>query len=216
MGLPALEFSECCLDSPQFRERLRSHEAELEKTNKFIKELIKDAKSLVAALKSECGPGAGPPHPHTPTPPPAPPPPGAARPRPAPGGDRRGGAGGGLPGDPALRPRRLWGEPRLGACGIGAGCGLCSFFRGASRRSTLPGPCSSVGSASRGLPCPARPRWGCGGLPPGAAGAPSAAAPAARAPALAQLAACGCSWWAQLMIFQLFSSPSGSVKASLP
>lgn len=53
MGLPALEFSECCLDSPQFRERLRSHEAELEKTNKFIKELIKDGKSLVAALKSK-------------------------------------------------------------------------------------------------------------------------------------------------------------------
>uniref|UniRef100_A0A8C6IYA6 Rho GTPase-activating protein 26 n=1 Tax=Melopsittacus undulatus TaxID=13146 RepID=A0A8C6IYA6_MELUD len=52
MGLPALEFSECCLDSPQFRERLRSHEAELEKTNKFIKELIKDGKSLVAALKN--------------------------------------------------------------------------------------------------------------------------------------------------------------------
>ncbi|KAF4803321.1 hypothetical protein TURU_017006 [Turdus rufiventris] len=51
MGLPALEFSECCLDSPQFRERLRSHEAELDKTNKFIKELIKDGKSLVAALK---------------------------------------------------------------------------------------------------------------------------------------------------------------------
>ncbi|XP_068015113.1 rho GTPase-activating protein 26 isoform X1 [Melanerpes formicivorus] len=52
MGLPALEFSECCLDSPQFRERLRSHEAELEKTNKFIKELIKDGKSLVVALKN--------------------------------------------------------------------------------------------------------------------------------------------------------------------
>ncbi|XP_037254463.1 rho GTPase-activating protein 26 isoform X4 [Falco biarmicus] len=52
MGLPALEFSECCLDSPQFRERLRSHEAELEKTNKFIKELIKDGKSLVAALRN--------------------------------------------------------------------------------------------------------------------------------------------------------------------
>ncbi|XP_064244172.1 rho GTPase-activating protein 26 isoform X3 [Passer domesticus] len=52
MGLPALEFSECCLDSPQFRERLRSHEAELDKTNKFIKELIKDGKSLVAALKN--------------------------------------------------------------------------------------------------------------------------------------------------------------------
>uniref|UniRef100_A0A452HAL5 Rho GTPase-activating protein 26 n=1 Tax=Gopherus agassizii TaxID=38772 RepID=A0A452HAL5_9SAUR len=52
MGLPALEFSDCCLDSPQFRERLKSHEAELDKTNKFIKELIKDGKSLVAALKN--------------------------------------------------------------------------------------------------------------------------------------------------------------------
>ncbi|XP_060096517.1 rho GTPase-activating protein 26 isoform X2 [Heteronotia binoei] len=52
MGLPALEFSDCCLDSPQFRERLKSHEAELDKTNKFIKELIKDGKSLIAALKN--------------------------------------------------------------------------------------------------------------------------------------------------------------------
>ncbi|XP_069100800.1 rho GTPase-activating protein 26 isoform X2 [Pleurodeles waltl] len=52
MGLPALEFSDCCLDSPQFRECLKSHESELDKTNKFIKELIKDGKSLVAALKN--------------------------------------------------------------------------------------------------------------------------------------------------------------------
>ncbi|XP_030067406.1 rho GTPase-activating protein 26 isoform X3 [Microcaecilia unicolor] len=51
MGLPALEFSDCCMDSPQFREKLKSHEMELEKTNKFIKELIKDGRSLVAALK---------------------------------------------------------------------------------------------------------------------------------------------------------------------
>lgn len=53
MGLPALEFSDCCLDSPHFRETLKSHEAELDKTNKFIKELIKDGKSLISALKSE-------------------------------------------------------------------------------------------------------------------------------------------------------------------
>ncbi|XP_034260804.1 rho GTPase-activating protein 26 isoform X3 [Pantherophis guttatus] len=52
MGLPALEFSDCCLDSPQFRERLKSHEAELDKTNKFIKELIKDGKALIVALKN--------------------------------------------------------------------------------------------------------------------------------------------------------------------
>ncbi|XP_075457169.1 rho GTPase-activating protein 26 isoform X2 [Ascaphus truei] len=52
MGLPPLEFSDCYLDSPQFRERLKSHETELDKTNKFIKELIKDGKSLVAAHKN--------------------------------------------------------------------------------------------------------------------------------------------------------------------
>uniref|UniRef100_A0A3Q3WKJ2 Rho GTPase-activating protein 26 n=1 Tax=Mola mola TaxID=94237 RepID=A0A3Q3WKJ2_MOLML len=51
MGLPALEFSDCYLDSPQFRERLKFHELELDKTNKFIKELIKDGKALVQALK---------------------------------------------------------------------------------------------------------------------------------------------------------------------
>ncbi|XP_068186915.1 rho GTPase-activating protein 26-like isoform X2 [Antennarius striatus] len=51
MGLPALEFSDCYLDSPQFRERLKSHELELDKTNKFIKDLIKDGKALIQALK---------------------------------------------------------------------------------------------------------------------------------------------------------------------
>uniref|UniRef100_A0AAY5F0K4 Rho GTPase-activating protein 26 n=1 Tax=Electrophorus electricus TaxID=8005 RepID=A0AAY5F0K4_ELEEL len=52
MGLPALEFSDCYLDSPHFRERLKSHELELDKTNKFIKELIKDGKALIQALKN--------------------------------------------------------------------------------------------------------------------------------------------------------------------
>ncbi|XP_068600214.1 rho GTPase-activating protein 26-like [Brachionichthys hirsutus] len=51
MGLPALEFSDCYLDSPRLRERLKSHELELDKTNKFIKELIKDGKALIQALK---------------------------------------------------------------------------------------------------------------------------------------------------------------------
>ncbi|XP_072352193.1 rho GTPase-activating protein 10 isoform X4 [Scyliorhinus torazame] len=49
MGLQPLEFSDCYLERPKFRERLRAHEAELEKTNKFIKELLKDGKALVAA-----------------------------------------------------------------------------------------------------------------------------------------------------------------------
>nr|XP_023647338.1 rho GTPase-activating protein 26-like [Paramormyrops kingsleyae] len=52
MGLPALEFSDCYLDSPQFRDRLKSHELELDRTNKFIKELIKDGKALIQALRN--------------------------------------------------------------------------------------------------------------------------------------------------------------------
>ncbi|KAM9678915.1 rho GTPase-activating protein 10 isoform 3-T3 [Trichechus inunguis] len=52
MGLQPVEFSDCYLDSPWFRERIRAHEAELERTNKFIKELIKDGKNLIAATKS--------------------------------------------------------------------------------------------------------------------------------------------------------------------
>uniref|UniRef100_A0A8C6SHJ6 Rho GTPase activating protein 26 n=1 Tax=Neogobius melanostomus TaxID=47308 RepID=A0A8C6SHJ6_9GOBI len=52
MGLPALEFSDCYLDSPLFRERLKSHELELDKTNKFIKELIKDGKALIQSFKN--------------------------------------------------------------------------------------------------------------------------------------------------------------------
>uniref|UniRef100_A0A8D3BXX9 Rho GTPase activating protein 42 n=1 Tax=Scophthalmus maximus TaxID=52904 RepID=A0A8D3BXX9_SCOMX len=52
MGLPTLEFSDSFLDSPDFRERLKCHEVELERTNKFIKELIKDGNMLIAALKN--------------------------------------------------------------------------------------------------------------------------------------------------------------------
>ncbi|KAL4647713.1 rho GTPase-activating protein 42-like isoform X1 [Arapaima gigas] len=52
MGLPTLEFSDSFLDSPEFRERLKRHEVELEHTNRFIKELIKDGNMLIKALKS--------------------------------------------------------------------------------------------------------------------------------------------------------------------
>lgn len=51
MGLHPLEFSECYLDSPQFRDKIKAHEAELDKTNRFIKELYKDGKNLINATK---------------------------------------------------------------------------------------------------------------------------------------------------------------------
>ncbi|KAF3706523.1 Rho GTPase-activating protein 42 [Channa argus] len=52
MGLPTLEFSDSFLDSPEFRERLQNHEIELERTNRFIKDLIKDGNMLISALRS--------------------------------------------------------------------------------------------------------------------------------------------------------------------
>ncbi|XP_035536605.1 rho GTPase-activating protein 42 isoform X3 [Morone saxatilis] len=52
MGLPTLEFTDSFLDSPDFRERIKCHEIELERTNKFIKDLIKDGNMLITALKN--------------------------------------------------------------------------------------------------------------------------------------------------------------------
>ncbi|XP_019391761.1 PREDICTED: oligophrenin-1 [Crocodylus porosus] len=52
MGHPPLEFSDCYLDSPNFRERLKCYEQELERTNKFIKDVIKDGNSLISAIKN--------------------------------------------------------------------------------------------------------------------------------------------------------------------
>lgn len=51
MGLHPLEFSECYLDSPAFRDKIKAHEAELDKTGRFIKELYKDGKNLINATK---------------------------------------------------------------------------------------------------------------------------------------------------------------------
>lgn len=53
MGHPPLEFSDCYLDSPDFRERLKCYEQELERTNKFIKDVIKDGNALIGAMRSK-------------------------------------------------------------------------------------------------------------------------------------------------------------------
>lgn len=53
-GLQPLEFTDCLLDSPEFRENLNKHEKELEKTSQQIKRIIKEVKDLLAAAKSEC------------------------------------------------------------------------------------------------------------------------------------------------------------------
>ncbi|XP_076024658.1 oligophrenin-1 isoform X2 [Genypterus blacodes] len=51
MGHPPLEFSDCYLDSPDFRETLKCYEVELDRTSKFLKELTKDGNSVITAIK---------------------------------------------------------------------------------------------------------------------------------------------------------------------
>ncbi|XP_038564518.1 oligophrenin-1-like [Micropterus salmoides] len=51
MGHPPLEFSDCYLDSPDFRETLKCYELELERTNKFLKDVIKDGNSVITAIR---------------------------------------------------------------------------------------------------------------------------------------------------------------------
>ncbi|KAM6970341.1 oligophrenin-1 [Aplochiton taeniatus] len=51
MGHPPLEFSDCYVDSPDFRERLKCYEIELERTSKFLKDVIKDGNSVINAIK---------------------------------------------------------------------------------------------------------------------------------------------------------------------
>lgn len=52
-GLQALEFTDCLLDSPEFRENLNRHEKELERTSSQIKRIIKEVKDLLSAAKSK-------------------------------------------------------------------------------------------------------------------------------------------------------------------
>lgn len=52
-GLAPLEFADCLLDSPEFRENLNRHEKELDKTSQQIKRIIKEIKDLLQAAKSK-------------------------------------------------------------------------------------------------------------------------------------------------------------------
>jgi hypothetical protein len=51
VGLQPLEFSDCLTDSPYFREKLHTHEKELERTSQQIKGLVKEVKDLLSAAK---------------------------------------------------------------------------------------------------------------------------------------------------------------------
>ena len=51
MGLLPLEFSDCVLDSPYFRENLKAHEKQLDQTSTDIKAIIKDIQDVLDAAK---------------------------------------------------------------------------------------------------------------------------------------------------------------------
>ncbi|XP_022225426.1 rho GTPase-activating protein 26 isoform X1 [Drosophila obscura] len=50
-GLEPLEFEECIVDSPEFRDNLNKHEKELDHTSHQIKRIIKEVKDLMSAAK---------------------------------------------------------------------------------------------------------------------------------------------------------------------
>lgn len=52
-GLQPLEFEECIVDSPEFRENLNRHEKELDHTSQQIKRIIKEVRELVSAAKGK-------------------------------------------------------------------------------------------------------------------------------------------------------------------
>ncbi|XP_053951204.1 ras-related protein RabX-like [Anastrepha ludens] len=52
-GLEPLEFEECIVDSPEFRDNLNRHEKELDHTSHQIKRIIKEVKDLMSAAKGE-------------------------------------------------------------------------------------------------------------------------------------------------------------------
>ena len=51
MVLESLEFTECLFDNPLLREKISSHEKELDRTSKCIKNLISDTKDIHSSLK---------------------------------------------------------------------------------------------------------------------------------------------------------------------
>lgn len=52
MGLLPLEFSDCLLDSPYFRENLRAHEKQLDQTSAHIKTIVRDIQDILDASKT--------------------------------------------------------------------------------------------------------------------------------------------------------------------
>lgn len=156
MGLQPLEFSDCYLDSPDFRERLKCYEQELERTNKFIKDVIKDGNALIAAIRSEWGAPGGPWVPGAPSPagraPPEVPQPGASRALPS--AARSPAEPHGSPGQRSAAPVC---PPGAAAAGLGGwqGAGRRQHPAGGARAGAGPGASTAAGNQLPVLSAPA-------------------------------------------------------------
>lgn len=54
MGLPPLEYIECYLDSPGFREIIALYEKELEENAVHVKSLVKECRHMIQATEGTC------------------------------------------------------------------------------------------------------------------------------------------------------------------
>ena len=52
-GLPPLEYSDCFLDSPSFRETVALYEQELESNTRVVKNLVKECDSMIQKTEGE-------------------------------------------------------------------------------------------------------------------------------------------------------------------
>ena len=55
MGLPPLEYIDCFLDSPNFREIIALYEKELESNSQYVKSLVKECRNMITATEGERG-----------------------------------------------------------------------------------------------------------------------------------------------------------------
>ena len=53
MGLPPLEYIECYLDSPSFRDIIALYEKELEENAVHVKSLVKECRHMIQATEGE-------------------------------------------------------------------------------------------------------------------------------------------------------------------
>lgn len=53
MGLPPLEYIDCFVDAPNFRDIIALYEKELESNSHYVKALVKECRNMIAATEGE-------------------------------------------------------------------------------------------------------------------------------------------------------------------